>query len=77
MRYFNKHRRGLVKQGYKVGTKATVSTDTDSVVLENPTLMSKLKIQGNIKQKEDGSCGGKIEFWYCDGESDKPLTITQ
>ena len=50
MRYFNKHRRGLMKQGYKVGTKATVSTDADSVVLEGPTLLSKLKIQGNTHQ---------------------------
>ena len=39
-----------MKQGYKVGTKATVSTDTDSVVLEGPTLLSKLKIQGNTHQ---------------------------
>ena len=50
MRYFNKHRRGLMKQGYKVGTRAEVSTDTAGVVLENPTLMSKLKIQGNTHQ---------------------------
>ena len=50
---------------------------SSEAIFEVPTgsFSGKLKIQGNIKQKEDGSCGEKIEFWYCDGESDKPLTI--
>ena len=53
MRYFNEHRRKLIKQNYIRGTKATVSSDTSSVVLDNFFgVIKELKIQGNTEQNQ-------------------------
>lgn len=53
MRYFNKHRRGLMKQGYKVGTKATTQTSTSNIEIEGVAASSphRLKVDGNSRQR--------------------------